>query len=184
MSNYQHLHDHHNHVCQAQSTTSSLYQTLDELDFERGIWYAAQCGDTKKVEKLLSQGTNVDQRDSAGYTALHYAARNGHLDVCKVLLRNGADINSTTKSGRATALHRACSADKVHMVKFLLENKANGKIRDSDGKTALHRAAESQNKEICKSVLSAFPELKIEVDNKLKVPVDYVQTEDLLTLFD
>lgn len=112
MSNSQHSHDHHDHVCQAQSTTSSLYQTLDELDFERGIWYAAQCGDVKKVEKLLSQGTNVDQRDSAGYTALHYAARNGHLDVCKVLLRNDADINSTTKSGHATALHRACSASK------------------------------------------------------------------------
>nr|CAI5856379.1 unnamed protein product [Callosobruchus analis] len=29
-----------------------------------------------------------------GYTALHYAARNGQLDVCKLLIDNGANINA------------------------------------------------------------------------------------------
>lgn len=97
----------HDHNCQ--SVASSLCQTLDELDFERGIWYAAQYGDLDRVKKLVSQGTCIDVRDNSGYTALHYAARAGHLDVCKFLLSNGADINAVTKSGNATPLHRAAS---------------------------------------------------------------------------
>ena len=27
-------------------------------------------------------------------TALHYAAENGHVDVAKVLIQNGADVNA------------------------------------------------------------------------------------------
>lgn len=47
--------------------------------------------------------------DNAGYTALHYAARTGNTDICKMLLYNGADINATT-NGKATPLHKAAAA--------------------------------------------------------------------------
>lgn len=81
------------------------------MEFERGIWYAAQHGDLERVEVLARRG--VDVRDRGGYTALHYAARNGHVAVCKLLLRKGADANAKTRSGGATALHRAASAGKL-----------------------------------------------------------------------
>lgn len=95
------------HTCCA---VSNVCQTLNELDFERGLWYAAQYGDLNRVIKLVNQRVDVDGRDASGYTSLHYAARNGHLEVCKFLLEKGADINAVTKSGCATALHRAVSA--------------------------------------------------------------------------
>lgn len=47
-----------------------------------------------------------------GYTALHYASRNGHLEICKYLIENGANIDARTRSGQATALHRACAAGR------------------------------------------------------------------------
>lgn len=94
--------------CDHTHSSSGVCQTLDEMEFERGIWHAAQYGELEKVGKLLHRG--VDVRDRSGYTALHYAARNGHVEVCKLLLRNGADVNAVTKSGCATALHRAASA--------------------------------------------------------------------------
>lgn len=83
------------------------------MEFERGIWYAAQTGDLERVQKLLSDGRCVNAADQAGYTALHYAARNGHLNVCKLLLQQNADINACTRSGKATALQRACTAGNV-----------------------------------------------------------------------
>lgn len=107
----------HSHTCTI-STGSSVFQTLDELEFERGIWYAAQNGDLQRVKKLLNQGTSVDKRDNAGYTALHYAARAGYVDVCKFLLSNGADINAATRSGQATALHRAAYAGQYRVISF------------------------------------------------------------------
>lgn len=50
--------------------------------------------------------------DSAGYTALHYAAMKGHIDICELLLNCGADVNAQTRAGQATALHRACTVGK------------------------------------------------------------------------
>lgn len=94
--------------CDHPHSSSGVCQTLDEMEFERGIWHAAQYGELEKVEKLILRG--VDVRDKSGYTALHYAARNGHAEVCKLLLMNGANVNAVTKSGCATALHRAASA--------------------------------------------------------------------------
>lgn len=96
--------------CDHSHSSSGVCQTLDEMEFERGIWYAAQYGDLDKVEKLIDRG--IDLKDKSGYTALHYAARNGHVDVCKLLLNKGANVNAVTKSGCATALHRATSAGK------------------------------------------------------------------------
>ena len=48
----------------------SVYQSLDELDFERGIWSSALNGEVEKIEKYLETGGDPDIRDSAGYTAL------------------------------------------------------------------------------------------------------------------
>ncbi|KAK4880760.1 hypothetical protein RN001_008906 [Aquatica leii] len=179
MSNCDHYDEQHQHICQGHMPTSSVCQTIDELDFERGIWYAAQNDDLDRVQKLIAKGTDVDSRDSAGYTSLHYAARNGCLQVCKLLLKNGANINAATKSGCATALHRACTAGQMPIVQLLLSNNVDGLIKDADGKTALHRAAESKHIEICKVISSAYPELKDMVDAKGKLPKDYVQMDNL-----
>jgi ankyrin repeat protein len=37
---------------------------------------------------MLDGGTNVDAPNPVGQTALHCAARNGHEDVIKLLLKN------------------------------------------------------------------------------------------------
>lgn len=180
MSNCEHFCKNLRHTCVGHS---NLSQTLDELDFERGIWSAAQFGDLKRVKKLIREGVDTDLRDSAGYTSLHYAARNGHLAVCKFLVQHNADINAITRSGRATALHRACSAGQAEIVKFLLEHKADTALCDDDGKTVLHRVAENGNFENCKTIISAYPKLRLIKDNKGKLPVDYVTNDTLSELF-
>ncbi|KAL1490617.1 hypothetical protein ABEB36_013279 [Hypothenemus hampei] len=142
-------------------------QSLEELDFERGIWSAAQYGELERVKHLVETGKcSIDQRDSAGYTALHYASRNGQLSVCKYLVLNGAELNATTKSGRATALHRAASAGHKEVIDYLLSINANVELQDSDGKTVLHRAAEQGRKDVCEILLRKFPQLKDIRDNK------------------
>jgi ankyrin repeat protein len=90
-------------------SSNSVSQSLDELEFERGLWYAAQYGDIDRTSHLLDKGFCVDKRDAAGYTALHYAARNGHLNVCRLLLDKGACVDAVTHQGKATPLHRAAT---------------------------------------------------------------------------
>jgi len=95
--------------CGGHSGPNSVSQSLNELEFERGLWFAAQYGDMERALHLLDKGFQVDQKDAAGYTALHYAARNGHLSLCRLLIDRGACIDAVTCQGQATPLHRAAA---------------------------------------------------------------------------
>ena len=56
--------------CQHKPTVGSVVQTIEEIDFERGIWQAAVSGNLKRVKKMINEGTNPNVTDNYGYTAL------------------------------------------------------------------------------------------------------------------
>lgn len=62
------------------------------------------------INKARNAREIVNTVDNAGYSPLHYAARNGHVDICDMLLKNGAHIDAETRSGKATPLHKAAAA--------------------------------------------------------------------------
>jgi len=72
-------------------------------DFAEGckLLQAAALGNKAKMEAiLLSSRTNVDFRDYDRRTALHVAASEGHLHICKFLLtERGAKINRSDRWG-------------------------------------------------------------------------------------
>ncbi|XP_022908719.1 ankyrin repeat domain-containing protein 39 [Onthophagus taurus] len=172
----------HKNCC---NKSDQLRQTLDELDFERGIWASAQCGDLERCQKLVKTGVDVNVEDNFGYTALHYSARHGKLDVCKWLLRENAKVDAKTRSGGATPLHRACTTGHLEVVRLLLTYKADPEIKDADGKTALHRAAENQHDKICELLINQSHNpmaLKRHIDKKNKLAVDYAKNDILKDL--
>ncbi|KAK6632150.1 hypothetical protein RUM44_007180 [Polyplax serrata] len=169
-------HNCHSHCCHA----TSVSQTLDELDFERGIWSAASNNDLSRAEFLINKSNNVDIEDKAGYTALHYSSRNGHLEMCKLLISKGANVNALTRSGRVTALHRCASRGHLEVFNLLVNSGAKFDLQDSDGKTVLHRAVEGGHINIVKEILKLCPQLTNCSDNRGRVPKDYVQETNVL----
>lgn len=77
----------------------------------------------------------------------------------------------------------------IDIVNLLLARKANPSVQDSDGKTALHRAAEKSHLEVCRSLLQRDgSNLATIRDCKGKVPLELVperssQRIELLELF-
>ncbi|XP_012523112.1 ankyrin repeat domain-containing protein 39 isoform X2 [Monomorium pharaonis] len=107
--------------------------------FYAGFHFPALEGDVDRVNRLLQKGVFVDAVDSAGYTALHYATRRGHVRVCELLLEHGAKVDARTRSMGATPLHRAACMGNVEVVDLLLRHGAAPNLTDADGRTALHR---------------------------------------------
>ena len=45
------------------------------------------------VNALLSSGADMELRDCDGFSALHFAAREGHEEICKRLLSEGESVH-------------------------------------------------------------------------------------------
>jgi ankyrin repeat protein len=59
----------------------------------RNFHRAAKLGDMTAVEAYLDSGRDVDAMNTSGETALFFAARRGHIDVIKLLIARGANVN-------------------------------------------------------------------------------------------
>lgn len=132
-------------------------ESLQELDFHKSLAGAAQANDLPRIRELLNRGAPVDGDDPSGYAPLHYAARNGHLDACLLLLQNGAQVDKCTRAGRATSLHRAAYAGHIEVVKALIQAGANIEAKDSDGCTPLHKADAQGHADIVKLLVDPVP---------------------------
>lgn len=88
-----------------------------------------------QVKGLLSLHAPVNVQDSSGNYPLHYAARNGNLDIVSDLLGHGADIHAMGEL-ESTPLHMAMR--RVDVVRLLLKDGASLSIQDRDGNTPLH----------------------------------------------
>ncbi|XP_070820796.1 ankyrin repeat domain-containing protein 39 [Chaetodon trifascialis] len=167
--------------CSHPVSSPSVYQTLNEMDFERGIWSAAMDGDLQRVSSLVQKGTDPNLRDSAGYTALHYASRSGHQAVCRFLLENGACASPRTPGG-ATPLHRSAYCGHLDVVRLLLQHRADPMLCDDDGASPLHKAAEQGHQEVCELLVEQRPALCSQMNKRLQLPYQLAPQGDLQEL--
>ena len=78
--------------------------------------YWASLGDVEQVEQLLAAGTDPNQTDDEGYSALQAAAENDNLAVVKLLVSKGANV---AYKGEYTALQLAEMAEHSEVVAYL-----------------------------------------------------------------
>ncbi len=85
-----------------------------------------------KVNEHILGGVNINERDSNGWTALHFASQNGDVEIGKLLIDNGADIDSKDNYGN-TPLWRATfsSNGDGKFIKLLLKHGANKNIENN-----------------------------------------------------
>ena len=72
----------------------SLDVSFEDILRREELHFAAQGGGVAEVTRLLNEGHSPNVFDELGKTPLHYAAALGHLDVMRLLLASGADVNA------------------------------------------------------------------------------------------
>jgi uncharacterized protein len=116
---------------------------------------AVKAGDRETAESLIETGADLDQRLPVSgqvdddYTALGVAVREGRINLVRLLLEAGADLNRAIGLMRGTVLHEASFSGHTEILHMLLDRHAMiGDLREVlaakgpyNGFTALHDAA-------------------------------------------
>ena len=122
------------------------------------ILKASEAGASEVVQALIEKGANVNDKrvwefidpfwppgDYCYDPCLNLAARLNRLEVVKILVKNGANLESTS-AAEGTALHIACRNNRSEMAEILVKNGAElnscpsgmGHVQYGDGITPLH----------------------------------------------
>lgn len=91
-----------------------------------------------RCEANVEQAGSVtfDGETIEGAPPLWCAAAAGHLEIVKLLVKSGANVNSTTKTN-STPLRAACFDGHYEIVKYLVEHNADIEVANRHGHTCL-----------------------------------------------
>lgn len=81
--------------------------------------------DRAEINRLLSNGVNINALNEAGDTPLHQCIRDGRIESAKLLVEFGADVTRTNRDGWSPA-HLATSLGHRQLLLYLIMN-SNGK---------------------------------------------------------
>ena len=107
-------------------------------------------GHRETVETLLAAGAavNTPSRESMKVTPLHSAAAARQVEIARVLIAHGANVNATQADSGFTPLHEAALNGNLEFARLLLEHGADVNAKMKDGKTPLGFALEQNKSEM------------------------------------
>ncbi|HBL98179.1 TPA: hypothetical protein DDZ86_00880 [Candidatus Dependentiae bacterium] len=139
------------------------------------------------VVSWFYKSPDVNEKDSEGSTALHWACKKGLMDTIKLLLEKGANIKAVDKSGKkpfdllgskGTAQQRTelCmlllkSGKKVVEIWSIFEHGIDPKMYDADGNTFLHLACQAGDFKIVTLLIAQGSDVSVK-NKKQQTSVD------------
>ena len=130
-----------------------LFETQVSGDVVEELVKAAANGDQAKVEELITRADCNVNGVFAGHTALQAASQNGHLEVLRLLLRSGADLELEDKDGDR-AVHHAAFGDEPGVMEVIAAAGSDLNARNKRRQTALHIAVNKGHVGVVKMLLS------------------------------
>ena len=100
----------------------------------------------KEAKRRLGMGKGdaltkfINDKTNEGLTALHYAANKGNIQLLKLLIDNGANVDAVTNLGK-NLMHMAAEGNQPSMLIYLItEQHLSAQSVDENGSTPLHWA--------------------------------------------
>ncbi|KAJ0177115.1 hypothetical protein K1T71_007124 [Dendrolimus kikuchii] len=154
----------------------------NEIDNNELCHPLCECQYCKKKTDLYLSDININLFDSNGVTALHYGARYGQDELCRILILNKANVNCCNKKGQ-TPLHLAALNNKTVVIRLLLDHGANINAIDLLGNTPLHDASEMGNIGATKILLNYNPDITM-LNGAEKTALGIAKAKVHLTIID
>lgn len=136
-------------------------------------------GSLAQVERHLKKGEDVNRMGLAG-TPLYAAASAGNLEIARVLIAAGADLNAGSLD---TPLQRAIQRGHVAMAQLLIESKADVNRAPSAGVApALALAAAAGSVELVRALLAAGARKNLRSTLRIYIGADFVPYQNVTAL--
>ena len=119
---------------------------------ESPLMLAALKGYKDIAEKLLEKGADANK---TGWTPLHYAASNSHLEIISILLENNAYIDAESPNG-TTPLMMAAMYGTSEAVNLLLQEGADPQLKNQQGLTALEFSQRGKRPDAIEAIAAAI----------------------------
>lgn len=100
------------------------------------LYYAIEEQSEKTVQALLSNGADASYKCKGDWTPMLAAMKTGNFEIAKQLRASGAGLDDICQPEGWSAAHIAAKGGHRVIVRWLLQEGANIKRKDADGKTA------------------------------------------------
>ncbi|GAB1401676.1 hypothetical protein MASR1M68_05870 [Elusimicrobiota bacterium] len=101
---------------------------------------------------------DINSNPKHGATPLISAVKKNNIEIAKMLIEKGADVNAVGGSEKKTAIFFAVSDDNVEMAKMLISKGADLNVTDDYYRTPLNIAVEKGNKKMINLLLGVKEE--------------------------
>lgn len=106
--------------------------------------------DFKQVKESLQQGANPNGDNKYSIKPLMVATAQGCLEIAKILIKQGADINGKDKNGNNALVYCSDYGYAKGIAKLLVDNGIEINHRNKDGETALEKITNNYHFEMAK----------------------------------
>ncbi|XP_041363273.1 ankyrin repeat and KH domain-containing protein 1-like [Gigantopelta aegis] len=114
---------------------------------------ACSAGYYELAQVLLAMKANVEDRGIKGdCTPLMEAASGGHVDIVRLLISHGADVDAQSSAGN-TPLHYAACGGFTEVVQEIIKANARVEVHNENGHTPLMEAASAGHVEVARILL-------------------------------
>mmetsp|Transcript_541 Transcript_541/g.1260 ORF Transcript_541/g.1260 Transcript_541/m.1260 type:complete len:195 (-) Transcript_541:44-628(-) len=137
------------------------------------IRQAAKNANLREIKEFLAQGVDINEQ-KFGKAALHHACEEGHEEIVKFLLENGANVNLQSEKGlwRYTSLHLACKAGHEAIVDLLIQHGADLSIQDGLFRTSFQISCFYGQAKVATKLIDAGAEVDVKLDPDGKICID------------
>lgn len=146
---FSNLCDEHKKLIEKMFSEENMLELFsEEVLINDCLRYAIECGYVSLAQAMIDFGADLTLRDSEGNALIKLACERGKIEIMALLLRLGADINSSVSEpnwGMANVqypclLFYAIASEREASARFLIKNGAAINFQDRQGFTPLHYA--------------------------------------------
>lgn len=157
--------------------SDEITSQFEDFNIKISIFYSACIGDLGSIIIYLSDENNdVDDVDNQGYSALHWAAIRGQIQVINLLITKYLATIDILSYQNETPLFLSVSSQNIGSIRTLLMYGASLHYTNLNGVSPLHLAVVSSNEDIINELIERGSWLEQE-DNEGESPLFYAIRE-------